>query len=117
MNKINVVNKKDHAPTDRDFYIGRGSVFGNPFTSKSLNDTKAEHQVASKEEAIGEYSAYLETRIKLNEKGVVDGINNMLLNLKEGDINLVCYCAPNPCHGVVIKNKLLTILMKDIMPK
>ena len=38
MNNINIVNKKDHAPTDRDFYIGRGSVFGNPFTSKESLD-------------------------------------------------------------------------------
>jgi hypothetical protein len=36
MNVIHLVNKKDHTPTDKDFYIGGGSVFGNPFTSKDL---------------------------------------------------------------------------------
>jgi hypothetical protein len=117
MNNIHIVNKKDHAPTDKDFYIGRGSVFGNPFTSKPLGKTKAEFQVANKEEAIGKYSAYLNTRMRLNEKGVVDGLNEMLEVLKGGDISLICYCAPKPCHGEVIKNKLLSILIKDIMPK
>jgi hypothetical protein len=117
MNVIHLVNKKDHTPTDKDFYIGRGSVFGNPFTSKDLDKTKVEFQVSSREEAIGKYGVYLNTRVKLNERSIVDGLDKMLAALKLGDIYLICYCAPKPCHGVVIKNKLLSIIMKDLIPK
>lgn len=117
MNKIYVVNKSNHAPTDSDFYIGRGSVFGNPYTSKPLINTLAEYQTSSREVAINTYAIYLHRKMASENKDMMDGLNEMLEKLKEGDINLVCYCAPKECHGDIIKNKLLSMLIKDLMPK
>jgi len=117
LNRIHIVNKRDHAPTDSDFYIGRGSVFGNPFTSKVLEKTKAEFQASSREDAIFKYHNYLDDKIESNDKAIVGGINEMLEKLKEGDIYLVCYCAPKQCHGEVIKINLLHSILKHLMPK
>lgn len=117
MNKINIVNKSTHAPTDRDIYVGRGSAFGNPFTSRKLEDTKAEFQANSREEAVEKYEAYLEMQLKLKQRNVVNGLDEMIDMLRGGDINLVCYCAPKKCHAEVIKNKLLAMMIQDLMPE
>lgn len=115
MFNINVVNKSNHAPTYRDFYVGRGSVLGNPFTSQSLGNTKAEFQAANKEDAIKKYEDYLELLINSNDNIIIKIFNEMLDMLKEGDINLVCYCAPKRCHAEIIKNKLLAIMIQKLM--
>jgi hypothetical protein len=115
MNSIKVVNKKDHASTDKDFYIGRGSVFGNPFTSQDLDNTKAIYQATSKEDSIKKYEAYLRTRINLKEISIIDGFNEMLEALKMNDINLVCYCAPKDCHGDIIKRILKGMYIKTFI--
>tara|TARA_R110000796_G_scaffold252137_1_gene385296 strand:- start:4133 stop:4486 length:354 start_codon:yes stop_codon:yes gene_type:complete len=117
MNKINIVNKSNHAPTDRDFYVGRGSAFGNPFTSRKISETKAEFQASSREEAIEKYDNYLEMQLKLKQRNVIKGIDEMVEMLKEGDINLVCYCAPKKCHAEVIKNKVLAMTIQYLMPE
>jgi len=117
MNKINIVNKSNHAPTDRDIYVGRGSAFGNPFTSRKLEDTIAEFQASSREEAIEKYEAYLEVQLRLKQRNVINGLEKMVEMLKEGDINLVCYCAPKKCHAEVIKNKVMGMLLKNLMPE
>jgi len=117
MNKIHVVNKKDHAPTDKDFYVGRGSVFGNPYTSKPLDKSKAIYQAANKEDAITKYAEMLEVKIASKDKVVVEGLNEMLETLKQSDIYLVCYCAPKRCHGDIIKITLLHEVLKYLMPK
>lgn len=117
MNNINVVNKANQAPTDRDFYVGRGSILGNPYTSKELIKTNALYKTASKEEAIERYESALRLRINLKERSVLNEFNKMLKALEEGDINLVCYCAPNPCHGDVIKRILNGMYVKKLMPE
>lgn len=117
MNNIYVVNKNNHAPTDNDFYIGRGSVLGNPYTSKDVNNSKAIYQAKSKDDAIELYETYLENRIKNNDISVVTEINKMLGLLKDNDIYLVCYCSPKKCHGDVIKAHLLSNQMRSLMNK
>ena len=107
---IRVVNKYKHKPDpDHDVYIGRGSEFGNPFTHL---DSKYDStiKVETRKEAIQRFKEYFDK--KMNpiydyEKG--DLYNNMheLLDLaKKQDINLVCYCKPQPCHGDIIKEWL-----------
>lgn len=117
MNKINIVNKSNHAPTDRDIYVGRGSAFGNPFTSQKIEGTKAEFQASNREEAVEKYEYYLETQLKLKQRNVVKGLEEMVEMLKEGDINLVCYCAPKKCHAEIIKNRVMTMMLKNLMPE
>jgi hypothetical protein len=76
--------KVKHRHTDGieygDIYIGRGSVWGNPYIIG---------QDGTREEVIEKFKVYLEgheslrARVKLALKGK----------------NLVCFCAPKACHG------------------
>ena len=73
-----------------DVYIGRPSIWGNPFSHK--NDTLAEFKVNTREEAIQKYKEYIMSRTELVE-----------LAKKElkGKI-LGCWCAPKKCHGDIL---------------
>ncbi|UAV84566.1 hypothetical protein PHB09_070 [Pseudomonas phage PHB09] len=92
-----VVNKNHMSVnmTDPDIvYIGRGSIWGNPFSHKS--GTKAIWKVNTRDEAVDSYRSYLWAAIT---KGDVT-----LEMLKELDgKRLACYCAPLKCHGDIIK--------------
>ncbi|WVS24519.1 hypothetical protein PSPHG_CDS_0038 [Pseudomonas phage Psxphi15] len=90
-----VVNRRLVNMRDPDVvYIGRGSMWGNPFSHK--DGTQAIVQVSSVAEAIQEYRKWLWFQIK---NGIVT--IEMLKDL-DGK-RLACYCAPNPCHGNIIK--------------
>ena len=78
-----VLNKyKDPIPKDA-IYIGRGSIWGNPFpmTHKSMRD-----------EVISKHKLWLMDQIKHGKYTL-----QQLASLHNK--NLVCYCAPKPCHG------------------
>lgn len=73
-----VLNKR-HKPTSGT-YIGRPSVWGNPFTIG---------EDGSRDDVIEKYRQYLESRPDLQEAAK--------LELKGRD--LICWCAPLACHG------------------
>jgi hypothetical protein len=103
---ITVVNKRTHPQTSNDYYVGRGSVLGCPFTIKPLNQTKAEFHCSTRDEAIESYREYLLDKIANKDEEICNILNNMYKHAKKGDINLVCYCAPQSCHADVIKEVL-----------
>lgn len=74
--------------TKCDIYIGRGSVYGNPYIIGKDGD---------RDEVIRKYKEYFYNRIARDSqfKQAVDW-------LKGKDITLGCYCKPLPCHGDVI---------------
>ena len=74
-----------------DVYIGRGSIWGNPFTHRPLKDTKAIYQTTSRIEAIEKYEEWI-----LTQKNLLD----RLPELK--GLVLGCYCYPSLCHGDVL---------------
>jgi len=79
-----LVNKHYNKPYD--IYIGRGSMYGNPYIIGIDG---------SREEVIEKYKKYFYDRIEYDEdfkKGV--------LNLR--DKRLACFCYPKQCHGDVI---------------
>ena len=88
MNKPKVYNKHHHnAPPDA-VYIGRGSMWGNPYTHKQ--GTKASYIVGSREEAIAAFEA------------AMDDEDRALVRRELKGKNLVCFCAPLACHGDVL---------------
>lgn len=102
---IRVVNKKTHKPTPDDFYIGRGSVMGNPYHSKESNHPQALYKVETDEEAIIGYENHLNQAILSGDPFICDFINTLIIRELTGkDSYLVCFCSPDPCHGNVIKN-------------
>ena len=79
-----------------DTYIGRPSVWGNPYSHKE--GTLAKYKVASVEEAIEKYREYL-----LNSPHLMEQLHTLECKV------LGCYCMPkNPikgkyyCHGQIL---------------
>lgn len=82
-----VINK--HHKDSYDIDIGRPSKWGNPYSH--LNNTKAQYQVKTREEAIEKYVDWIFTQ------------RHLLADLHElkGKV-LGCYCSPAACHGNVL---------------
>lgn len=82
-----------------DVYIGRGSKWGNPFTSIQDKKTLALEIVETKEIAISKYREYI-----LNNEELMNSLEEL-----DGKI-LGCFCMPNDssfpipfiCHGQVL---------------
>jgi hypothetical protein len=70
-----------------DIFCGRGSKWGNPFTHLPLEQTSAQFQVATREEAIEAYEDWFPTQPKL-----VRDVHKLK------GLRLGCYCKPRSCH-------------------
>lgn len=98
ISKINVVNRKTHTPQQSDYYIGRPSTLGNPF---SIDMGRAE--------CISKYKTYIHEKLFDNvDPDIVQAFMDIInIGNKYGEVNLVCYCAPLPCHGDIIKSMIV----------
>jgi hypothetical protein len=92
-----VVNKRK---SRYDVYIGRGSIFGNPYSHKS--GTLAKFIVKNREEAILKYKEYFYNRLETDDDFLLK------VGALKGKI-LGCYCRPTNgfrgkllCHGQII---------------
>jgi len=74
-----------------DIYIGRGSIYGNPFTHIKDRETKAEFVVATRSEAIESYREWIKSQPNILQK----------LETLRGK-RLGCFCAPKTCHGDIL---------------
>ena len=72
-----------------DVYIGRPSIWGNPFSH--LDGTLAQFKVKTRKESIERFEIWINTQPELLKR---------LPELK-GKI-LGCWCAPKACHGEVL---------------
>lgn len=86
---MRVLNKKVDGVPQGAVYIGRPSPWGNPFTI-------GKH--GSRDDVIRKFEAYARERLRDEPE--------WLAPLRGRD--LVCWCAPEPCHGHVI-----AILIED----
>ena len=66
-----------------DVYIGRPSIFGNPFTKGKRTDL------------IARYEKYFLMRVKIDPL-----FREEVLKLRGKTLG--CFCAPRPCHGQII---------------
>ncbi len=74
-----------------DVYIGRPSKWGNPFTHIADRKTAAQFVVATREEAVRRYEAWVRTQPHLMAAlGELRGKT------------LACWCKPLSCHGDVL---------------
>jgi hypothetical protein len=72
-----------------DVYIGRGSVWGNPFSHKE--GTTAQYLVSSRQEAIIKFELYL-----INNPDLMEKVKEL------GGKVLGCWCKSKSCHGDVL---------------
>jgi len=100
--RTRVVNRR--WTQDYDVYVGRGSIFGNPFThlysslrTFRIPDANGELTtvpvvtVTSREEAIERYRAWV-----VQQPGILRQIPKL-----KGKV-LACYCVPEACHAQVL---------------
>lgn len=106
---IEVVNKYKHSPTEHDFYIGRGSCLGNPYSSKESSKEYVE-RVETRSEAISKFERWIKNQLKSKNKKISKELIDILNHeRKHGKVYLVCYCKPKDCHGDVVKDVLIQI--------
>lgn len=111
---ITVYNRyKESHYGDNVYDISRNTIFGNPYTHMKDKKTKAQFYVKTREEAISLYKDYFNEMYKTVEwfRNEVDKIYEKYKNGEE--IYLSCTCKPLPCHGDVIRDFLVSKLVKE----
>lgn len=98
---IKILNKNNYIPKSGDFYIGRSSVLGNPYSH--LPNSRAEFVVSNRAEAILKYREWLAGQSSPEIEKILYDIGTA--NLK-GEARLVCHCVPLPCHGQVVREEV-----------
>lgn len=119
MGKIIVYNSKneDHTNDPNNFYIGRPSPLGNPFTHNGKHSSLAKLSFKTREEAINAYSAYFDEVYGKDPKLTV-AFDEIYEHYKKGeDIYLQCFCKPLKCHGDILAEKLQEKLIKEQIKK
>lgn len=101
MHLISVVNKKRGGVGE---YIGRPSALQNNYTSKDYGGGK---RVATVAESIACFERELRDKIARKDPVVCGELNRLYALAQTQPINLVCWCAPGPCHGDVVKKVLM----------
>ena len=105
--RIYVVNKKKSRNIGHrieDIYIGRPSVLGNPF--KIGPD-------GSRDDVIEKYRHWLWVHIQSTDN-VYNKLMQIVKLINSGKHTyLICWCAPLPCHGDVIKKAIEWLYSKS----
>jgi acetyltransferase-like isoleucine patch superfamily enzyme len=78
-----VLNKHRNAVVGNSVYIGRGSMWGNPFVIG---------KDGTRDDVCEKHAQYLRDQVREGSVSIAQ-----LASLH--DKNLVCYCAPLRCHG------------------
>lgn len=116
---IYIYNTKieDHTSHPNNVPIYRGTLFGNPYTFNGKRSNLAKLSFRTREEAINAYRLYFHEMIA-HDGEFKDAFDALYEKYKHGeDIFLQCFCAPEPCHGEVIKNALQQRLVKERQKK
>lgn len=109
---IKVLNKyhiSENIKLPNKTYIGRGSIFGNPYSHLNTISLFKKYRCKTREEAINKYELYLSEQFKSDPR-----LSNAILDLVEKyikgeELNLICFCKPKACHGDIIKQLIINI--------
>lgn len=97
-----IIVNKHHGKSGE--YIGRGSPLGNPFVIG---------KDGSREQVIAKYRVWLNEQIMRKNPVVLDELNRLGNKaIDDKGLALQCFCYPKPCHGEVIKDKLVKAMYK-----
>jgi hypothetical protein len=103
INNISIRNLKDGIIKGENvFRIDRSSSLGNPFTIPPY----------SRKEAIDGYKTILIPLLSQDSRERVY-FEKLLDAARIGDITLMCWCWPLPCHGDVIRQLLIERLQEE----
>lgn len=111
------VNTEDHTSHPNNFYIGRGSILGNPYTHDGKKSSLARLSFKTREEAINAYKVYFKEMYS-NDKNFKEAFDEIYEKYKNGeDVYLQCFCKPLPCHGDFLASELQRKLIKEYREK
>lgn len=96
---VNIVNRHTHTPLTNDVYVGRGTPLGNPEVATGPDD---------RDRVCDLYEEYLMKMLRAGDLRIVRELKRIATVAKnhEGEVNLVCSCAPRRCHAESIKKIL-----------
>lgn len=102
--QITVLNKRtlsDPLPGVTRVYVGRPSVLGNPFAIGRDGD---------RDTVVAKYRRWLYSQlrgVRTGDAAVRRAVHDLLAKARTGPLELVCWCAPAPCHADVLRSALL----------
>lgn len=108
-------HNEDFTLKPNNYYIGRPSVLGNPFTHNGVKTNLAKLAFKTREEAIEAYEKYFDTMYGKDDE-FTKAFDEIYEHYKNGeDIYLQCFCKPLACHGDVLADRLQRKLIKEKM--
>ena len=79
-------------------YVGRPSVLGNPFVVG---------RDGSRNEVIAQYRRWHGARLQETNSPQEHEMRRLLARAAAGELELLCWCHPLPCHAEVVRSGLL----------
>ncbi len=70
-----------------------------------MSNTTAQFRVSSRDEAVDKYRHYILLK-RQHDAIFAEHLKSLADKAKQGDVNFVCYCKPQKCHGDVLKELL-----------
>jgi len=95
-----VYNMRDLSVGGIGIYIGRGTIFGNPYSHKV---SFGSYTVKTREEAIEKYRAHMRKEWTKSPELQANMIKLADQYLQGKEVVLICSCKPKACHGDVLK--------------
>lgn len=91
---LNKWNLSDPLPGVTREYVGRPHILGNPFVLGKDGD---------RDTVIAKYRQWLWSQLQPSgNKAVRLALHSLLQQARLGDVELVCWCAPERCHADVL---------------
>lgn len=85
---------------DVGLYVGRGTVYGNPYSQEDQGRLQA----------IENYGEYLQACMRDPASPLRRAIHTLAKRVSMGErLTLVCSCAPAPCHAQVLRQVILPL--------
>ena len=85
-------------------YIGRGSPLGNPWPIKGTD---------TREIVIARYKVYLRQQIEKGHPTIIAELERLAELAMQGPLKLSCFCAPEACHGDIVKETLINAIQEN----
>ena len=79
-------------------YVGRPSPLGNPYLLG---------RDGNREEVIAQYRRWLWAQLQSPGSPQERELRRLLAQAQSGELELLCWCAPLPCHAEVVRSALL----------
>jgi len=79
-------------------YIGRANSYAGLARSPLANPFKVRDFGGQRGATLGDYRRWLWERIRAGDTAVIEALRTI-----DEDTVLVCWCAPGPCHGDVVR--------------